>query len=154
MADETGETSTEPGAAAPLPSPTDAEAPLGREQAQRARRQRIAALKQELVDGDLLTAAEVAEILDVHPRTVGEYIRDGKLRAFQFGGSWRVSENALRAFVRDLPRRCSFCGKEALQVRRLIAGPNGAYICAACVAQCNDILAKETAGPPRGAGDQ
>src|SRR5438270_7868526 len=68
--------------------------------AQRERRRRIAALKQELVGGDLLTAAEVAEILDIHPRTVGEYIRDGKLQAFQFGGGWKISEAALRAFVR------------------------------------------------------
>jgi excisionase family DNA binding protein len=71
------------------------------EAAQRARRQRVAALKQELVGGDLLTAAEVGEILDIHPRTVGEYIRDGKLRAFQFGGGWKISELALRAFVRE-----------------------------------------------------
>ena len=71
------------------------------EAAQRARRERIAALKQELVGGDLLTAAEVAEILDIHPRTVGEYIRDGKLRAFQLGGGWKISEHALRAFVRE-----------------------------------------------------
>ncbi|MGI8550123.1 MAG: ClpX C4-type zinc finger protein [Dehalococcoidia bacterium] len=154
MADETIETSTEPGAVVPLPGPTDADAPVGKEFAQQERRKRIAALKQELVDGDLLTAAEVAEILDVHPRTVGEYIRDGKLRAFQFGGSWRISENALRAFVRDLPRRCSFCGKEELQVHRLIAGPNGAYICAGCVAQCNEILAKETEEPARGMAGQ
>ena len=25
--------------------------------------------------------------------------------------------------------RCSFCGKTQDQVRKLIAGPNGAYIC-------------------------
>jgi excisionase family DNA binding protein len=109
------------------------------------RRKRIAALKQELVGGELLTAAEVAEILEIHPRTVGEYIRDGKLRAYQLGGGWKISENALRAFVRDQTQRCSFCGKEQLQVRRLIAGPNGAYICDSCVALCDEILAKETA---------
>jgi excisionase family DNA binding protein len=110
---------------------------------QRERRRRIAALKQELVGGDLLTAAEVAEILDIHPRTVGEYIREGKLRAFQFGGGWKISENALREFVRGQTRRCSFCGKEQLQVQRLIAGPNGAHICDGCVGLCNDILSRE-----------
>jgi excisionase family DNA binding protein len=68
---------------------------------QNERRQRILALKQELVGGDLLSAAEVAEILDIHPRTVGEYIREGKLRAFQLGGGWKISEGALRAFVRE-----------------------------------------------------
>jgi excisionase family DNA binding protein len=71
------------------------------EAAQAERRRRIMALKEELVGGDLLTAAEVAEILDIHPRTVGDYIRDGKLRAFQFGGGWKISEGALRAFVRE-----------------------------------------------------
>ena len=29
--------------------------------------------------------------------------------------------------------RCSFCGKTQDQVRKLIAGPNGAYICDECV---------------------
>jgi excisionase family DNA binding protein len=169
------------------------------DEAQRARRERILALKRELVGGDLLSAAEVAEILDIHPRTVGEYIRDGKLRAFQFGGGWKISEQALRAFVRDqtlgapsgtddqgvaataLSRaingllslvpgsasasaptgagatkggaeatrrpqyKCSFCGKSHVQVRRLIAGPGGVYICDACVQLCNEIIAKETA---------
>jgi len=117
--------------------------PVERETEQTERRKRIAALKQELVGGELLSAAEVAEILDIHPRTVSEYIREGKLRAFQFGGGWKISENAMRAFVRDQTQRCSFCGKEPLQVRRLIAGPNGAYICDTCVALCNEILAKE-----------
>jgi excisionase family DNA binding protein len=116
--------------------------------AQRERRRRIAALKQELVGGDLLTAAEVAEILDIHPRTVGEYIRDGKIRAFQFGGGWKISETALREFVRGQTRRCSFCGKEQLQVSRLIAGPNGAHICDGCVGLCNDILSREVGQLP------
>ena len=117
------------------------------------RRARVDALKRELLGGSLLTAAEVAEILDVHPRTVGDYIRDGKLRAFQFGGNWKISENALCAFVNDQVRRCSFCGKEDLQVRRLIAGPNGAFICDVCVARCNEILAKELGGPAANATD-
>ena len=41
--------------------------------------------------------------------------------------------------------RCSFCGKSQEQVRRLIAGPGGVYICNECVALCNDIIAKEEA---------
>ena len=118
--------------------------------AQRERRRRIGQLKQELVGGDLLTAVEVAEILDIHPRTVGEYIRDGKIRAFQFGGGWKISESALREFVRGQTRRCSFCGKEQLQVRRLIAGPNGAHICDGCVGLCNEILAREAGQLPAG----
>ena len=65
------------------------------------RRERIDELKKELL-GDFLTAAEVAEILEVHPRTVGEYIRDGKLHAVQLGGGWRISEKSLRSFVKSL----------------------------------------------------
>ena len=39
-------------------------------------------------------------------------------------------------------RRCSFCGKSAEQVRRLVAGP-GAYICNECIALCNEIISDE-----------
>ena len=38
------------------------------------------------------------------------------------------------------PRRCSFCGRTENQVRKLIAGPNGVYICDECVAICGDII--------------
>src|SRR5688500_15550839 len=69
---------------------------------QARRRQRIDELKTELVGGDLFSAAEVADILDIHPRTVNEYVRDGKLKAIQVGGGWKISERALRAFVREL----------------------------------------------------
>ena len=36
--------------------------------------------------------------------------------------------------------RCSFCGKPQEQVNRLIAGPNGTYICDSCVDICSEIL--------------
>lgn len=40
--------------------------------------------------------------------------------------------------------RCSFCGKPGNQVRRkLIAGPNGVYICDECIDICADILEEE-----------
>ncbi|HEX2612766.1 MAG TPA: ATP-dependent Clp protease ATP-binding subunit ClpX, partial [Fibrobacteria bacterium] len=42
--------------------------------------------------------------------------------------------------------RCSFCGKEAARVRKLITGPS-AHICDECVAMCNDILAEEGKKP-------
>jgi DNA-binding transcriptional MerR regulator len=41
--------------------------------------------------------------------------------------------------------RCSFCGKDDTEVGRLIAGPRGVFICDECVAQCNEILAREVA---------
>ena len=39
--------------------------------------------------------------------------------------------------------RCSFCGKSQGQVRKLIAGPKGAYICDECVDICAEIIAEE-----------
>ena len=39
--------------------------------------------------------------------------------------------------------RCSFCGKTQDQVRKLIAGPNGAYICDECVDICAEIIEEE-----------
>lgn len=39
--------------------------------------------------------------------------------------------------------RCSFCNKTQNQVKKLIAGPNGAYICDECVGICSEILDEE-----------
>ena len=39
--------------------------------------------------------------------------------------------------------RCSFCGKAQAQVRKLIAGPNGAYICDECIEVCEEIIDEE-----------
>ncbi|MBQ3392678.1 MAG: ATP-dependent Clp protease ATP-binding subunit ClpX [Lachnospiraceae bacterium] len=38
------------------------------------------------------------------------------------------------------PRRCSFCNRTENQVNKLIAGPEGVYICDECVAICSDIM--------------
>ncbi|MDD5794382.1 ATP-dependent Clp protease ATP-binding subunit ClpX [Clostridium sp. HCP1S3_B4] len=39
--------------------------------------------------------------------------------------------------------KCSFCGKNQDQVKRLIAGP-GVYICDECIELCSEIIADET----------
>lgn len=39
--------------------------------------------------------------------------------------------------------RCSFCNKTQDKVRKLIAGPNGTYICDECVDVCAEILAEQ-----------
>ena len=39
--------------------------------------------------------------------------------------------------------RCSFCNKSQDQVRKLIAGPAGVYICDECIDICSDILEEE-----------
>src|SRR5690242_1539618 len=51
---------------------------------------------------------------------------------------------------RDQPRtyHCSFCGKSQQDVRRLVAGPGGVYICDECVALCGQIVSEEERGQP------
>ena len=39
--------------------------------------------------------------------------------------------------------RCSFCGKTEDQVRKLIAGPDGAFICDECIEICAEIMDEE-----------
>ncbi len=39
--------------------------------------------------------------------------------------------------------RCSFCGRSQEQVRKLIAGPGGAFICDECVDICAEIIEEE-----------
>jgi len=41
--------------------------------------------------------------------------------------------------------RCSFCGKTESQVLKLLKGPNGVYICDACVELCSEIIEEELA---------
>ena len=43
----------------------------------------------------------------------------------------------------DIRIKCSFCGRTEDQVRKLIAGPDGAYICDECIQICAEILDEE-----------
>jgi ATP-dependent Clp protease ATP-binding subunit ClpX len=45
--------------------------------------------------------------------------------------------------------RCSFCNKDQDQIKRLVAGPNGVYICDECVTLCKRIIDEEDAPPQR-----
>ena len=38
---------------------------------------------------------------------------------------------------------CSFCGKPKEQAKKLIAGPNGVYICDECIEICREVLAED-----------
>ena len=40
-------------------------------------------------------------------------------------------------------RRCSFCGRTEEQVHKLLAGPEGVFICDQCVDICVDMLEEE-----------
>ncbi len=49
--------------------------------------------------------------------------------------------------------RCSFCGRSEDQVRKLIAGPDGAYICDECIGICSEIIDEEFAESAAGLSD-
>ena len=47
----------------------------------------------------LYSVEELAGILDLHPKTVRRFIREGKLRGSKIGRSWRVHEADLREYA-------------------------------------------------------
>jgi ATP-dependent Clp protease ATP-binding subunit ClpX len=48
----------------------------------------------------------------------------------------------------DANQRCSFCGRDYSEVNRMIAGPNGVYICDNCVGICHRILFEDETDAP------
>ncbi len=52
-----------------------------------------------MADVQLLTAAQVAERLQLHERTVTRWLRRGYLRGFKLGKEWRILPDDLRAFL-------------------------------------------------------
>ena len=92
-------------------------------------------------------ASEMRALLDEHPvrlRTLADLLASAVRARFEE----KEEQMARRRYT-----RCSFCGKGQDQVKRLIAGP-GVYICNACVALCNEVLADYDGpgGPPAPAG--
>ncbi len=49
--------------------------------------------------GDLLTVDELAGMLDMHPRTIRRYIREGQLKAAKVGGEWRIKRSDAEVFM-------------------------------------------------------
>ncbi len=48
----------------------------------------------------LYKVEEIAKLLDMHPTSVREYCKKGKLKAVKAGGKWLVTEEALKEFLR------------------------------------------------------
>ena len=48
---------------------------------------------------DLWTVDQVANALDMHPKTIRRYIRDGALKAIKVGGQWRIKADDLGVFM-------------------------------------------------------
>ena len=45
------------------------------------------------------TVEQIAQMLQMHPKTVQRYIREGKLRAVKVGKGWRISGHDLSVFT-------------------------------------------------------
>jgi len=49
--------------------------------------------------GDLLTVDQLAQMLEMHPRTIRRYIREDKLKAVKVGGEWRIRKEDAEVFI-------------------------------------------------------
>jgi excisionase family DNA binding protein len=47
------------------------------------------------------TVEQIAQMLNIHPKTIQRYIREGKLRATKIGKSWRVTGHDLSQFTEE-----------------------------------------------------
>jgi excisionase family DNA binding protein len=48
---------------------------------------------------EILTASQVAALLQIHPRTVYKLVRQGSIPGRKFGGGWRFSKAEILAMV-------------------------------------------------------
>lgn len=62
----------------------------------------------------LYSVEKVANLLEVHQKTVLRYIKEGKLKANKVGGRWKIHGNDLSGFVGSK----DFAGAEAMPEKR------------------------------------
>lgn len=48
---------------------------------------------------DLYTVDQLAQMLEMHPRTIRRYIREQQLRASKVGGEWRIRKEDAEIFI-------------------------------------------------------
>ncbi len=48
---------------------------------------------------EILTASQVASLLQVHPRTVYELVKQGYIPGRKFGGGWRFSKGEIMQMI-------------------------------------------------------
>lgn len=48
---------------------------------------------------DYYTVEQISNMLDIHPKTIQRYIREGRLRASKVGKSWRINGHDLSVFI-------------------------------------------------------
>ncbi|WP_292370795.1 helix-turn-helix domain-containing protein [Methanoregula sp. UBA64] len=67
-----------------------------------------------VTDPQFLTPKEVAGILGVHPKTVHQWLRTGKLPGTKISyRAWRISRSAFEQFIAQSSNRSSTYGKPA-----------------------------------------
>lgn len=54
---------------------------------------------ERLCNEKLFTIDEIAQILNMHVKTVRGYLRDGKIKGFKIGGEWRIKESEFTNFL-------------------------------------------------------
>jgi excisionase family DNA binding protein len=54
---------------------------------------------------EILTANQVADLLQIHPRTVYKLVRQGLLPGTKFGGGWRFSKTEILGMVQSAGHR-------------------------------------------------
>jgi excisionase family DNA binding protein len=50
---------------------------------------------------DYYTVNQISNMLNIHPKTIQRYIREGKLRAAKVGKGWRVTGHDLSVFIEN-----------------------------------------------------
>ena len=48
---------------------------------------------------EILTASQVAQLLQVHPRTIYKLVKQGSIPGRKFGGGWRFNKNEILLMV-------------------------------------------------------
>jgi DNA-binding transcriptional MerR regulator len=99
----------------------------------------------------LLTADDpeiLARILDRHRERIRERLSEYQrvLRHLPTVDEWtheRSKEKRVNKTETTKAYRCSFCSKAHAEVGRMIAGPNGVFICNECIGLCNEIIERE-----------
>ncbi len=57
------------------------------------------------MESQYYTVEQISSMLDIHPKTVQRYIREGRLRAVKIGKGWRVTGNDLSEFTESTGAR-------------------------------------------------
>ena len=73
-------------------------------------------------DNDLLTIEQVAQILNLHSKTIRRYINEGTINANKMGGQWRIKTEDLKRFMSGGDYCKSSREKEEESVKSFIEG--------------------------------